>query len=61
MFVLPYLEAVGVMSALRSGVAIDSVRRPIPATNVSIRPPENLCRPEEDLEEDLEDAMESIP
>ena len=56
-----YLEAVGVMSALRSGVAIDSVRRPIPATNISIRPPENLCRPEEDLEEDLEDAMESIP
>ena len=29
-----YLEAVGVMTALRSGVALDSVRRPMPSTRV---------------------------
>ena len=31
-----YLEAVGVMHALKSGVALDSVRRPIPYTNVNV-------------------------
>jgi hypothetical protein len=30
-----YLEAVGVMAALRAGVAVQSVRRPLPATSVS--------------------------
>jgi hypothetical protein len=30
-----YLEAVGVMSALRSGITLESVRRPIPHTNVT--------------------------
>ncbi len=29
-----YLEAVGVMTALRSGVALDSVKRPMPSTRV---------------------------
>jgi len=51
-----YLEAVGVMAALRSGVAIDSVRRPIPATKVSTGASRNLSR----SENDPEDAMESI-
>jgi hypothetical protein len=48
-----YLEAVGVMSALRSGVALDSVRRPIADTNVSARPSDGICC----LEEDVEDTM----
>ena len=30
-----YLEAVGVMAALKAGVAVSSVRRPIPETNVT--------------------------
>jgi hypothetical protein len=34
-----YLEAVGVMSALRAGVAVETVRRPIPATTIVVEPP----------------------
>jgi hypothetical protein len=33
-----YLEAVGIMTALRSGVALDSVTRPIPSTQVLTQP-----------------------
>jgi hypothetical protein len=33
-----YLEAVGIMTALRSGVALDSVIRPIPSTQVLTQP-----------------------
>ena len=31
-----YLEAVGVIASLKAGVALDAIRRPIPATKVSI-------------------------
>jgi hypothetical protein len=31
-----YLEAVGVMQALKSGVSLESIRRPIGATQVKI-------------------------
>lgn len=32
-----YLEAVGIMTALKSGVAVSSVRRPLAKTKVSCR------------------------
>ena len=50
-----YLEAVGVMAALKSGVALDSVRRPLKATNVRC---ERLC--EDSTQEDAQTTGMSI-
>ncbi len=38
-----YLEAVGVMSALRAGVAVSAVRRPLAGTRVVCEREKNLC------------------
>jgi len=53
-----YLEAVGVMSALRAGVAIETVRRPIPATEITIQGAEKTRR--SDRDEDRQDAVELV-
>jgi hypothetical protein len=49
-----YLEAVGIMSTLKSGVTVDSVRRPIPDTKVRTE-----CIPAEKSEDKAVDVPES--
>lgn len=53
-----YLEAVGVMSALRAGVAVETVRRPIPATTVTADSPAGPTRRDQDR--DVEDTVELV-
>jgi hypothetical protein len=45
-----YLEAVGVMSALRAGVAVSAVRRPLAGTRVVCEREKNLCGEEKPVE-----------
>jgi len=54
-----YLEAVGVMSALRAGVALRTVRRPIPDTTVTTVAPRGGRR-QDDKDKDLEETVELV-
>jgi hypothetical protein len=53
-----YLEAVGVMSALRAGVSVETVRRPISATTIVTEPPCDQQRG--DRGGDSEDTVELV-
>ena len=45
-----YLEAAGVMTALRAGVSLESVRRPLADTEVIVESQEGHAVPEESVE-----------